>query len=255
MSLAHRHLGLELPDGQGHVERHLLPVPRRPATRGLRRAALLRGALQHRRGEHHVLRPAARDGERSAGSKRTPPGFEFASSSIRSSRTRSVRGRPGAGHRRPTSTRSRRGIEPLAAAGKLGRCSPSFRPASRTRRKRADYLRWLLRTFARLPARGGAAPPELERRGGDVCDLLHEHGAAWAQIDEPKFRFSIRQDLMPDEPALLLHAAARPERRAVVGPRRCRRPLQLPLFGGGAAAVRGGGEHGARAGEEGSTSI
>ena len=31
-----------------------------------------------------------------------------------------------------------------------------------------------------------------------IFDLLHEHGAAWAQIDEPKFRFSIRQDLMPN---------------------------------------------------------
>ncbi len=33
-----------------------------------------------------------------------------------------------------------------------------------------------------------------------VCDLLHEHGASWTQIDEPKFRFSIRQDLMPTSP-------------------------------------------------------
>ncbi len=31
-----------------------------------------------------------------------------------------------------------------------------------------------------------------------IFDLLHEHGAAWTQIDEPKFRFSVRQDLMPN---------------------------------------------------------
>jgi uncharacterized protein YecE (DUF72 family) len=28
--------------------------------------------------------------------------------------------------------------------------------------------------------------------------LLAEHGAAWTQIDEPKFRFSIRQNLLPN---------------------------------------------------------
>ena len=32
----------------------------------------------------------------------------------------------------------------------------------------------------------------------DTAALLGEYGAAWAQIDEPKFRFSIRQDLMPN---------------------------------------------------------
>jgi uncharacterized protein YecE (DUF72 family) len=37
------------------------------------------------------------------------------------------------------------------------------------------------------------------------------------QIDEPKFRFSIRQDLLPNVNELPLHAAARQERRAVVG--------------------------------------
>ena len=28
--------------------------------------------------------------------------------------------------------------------------------------------------------------------------LRSHHGAAWTQIDEPKFRFSIRQNLMPN---------------------------------------------------------
>ena len=32
----------------------------------------------------------------------------------------------------------------------------------------------------------------------EIFDVLHDHGAAWTQIDEPKFRFSIRQDLMPN---------------------------------------------------------
>jgi uncharacterized protein YecE (DUF72 family) len=32
----------------------------------------------------------------------------------------------------------------------------------------------------------------------DTLRLLSGFGAAWAQIDEPKFRFSIRQDLLPN---------------------------------------------------------
>jgi uncharacterized protein YecE (DUF72 family) len=31
-----------------------------------------------------------------------------------------------------------------------------------------------------------------------VFHLLRQHGAAWTQIDEPKFRFSIRQDRTPN---------------------------------------------------------
>jgi uncharacterized protein YecE (DUF72 family) len=31
-----------------------------------------------------------------------------------------------------------------------------------------------------------------------VFRLLNHHGAAWTQIDEPKFRFSIEQDLLPN---------------------------------------------------------
>jgi uncharacterized protein YecE (DUF72 family) len=32
----------------------------------------------------------------------------------------------------------------------------------------------------------------------ETLQLLAEFGAAWAQIDEPKFRFSIRQNLLPN---------------------------------------------------------
>ena len=33
---------------------------------------------------------------------------------------------------------------------------------------------------------------------GDTLALLGGHGAAWVQIDEPKFRFSIRQNYLPN---------------------------------------------------------
>ena len=33
---------------------------------------------------------------------------------------------------------------------------------------------------------------------GETLSLLNEWGAAWVQIDEPKFRFSIRQNFLPN---------------------------------------------------------
>ncbi len=35
-------------------------------------------------------------------------------------------------------------------------------------------------------------------RIGDTLNLLNMFGAAWVQIDEPKFRFSIRQNYLPN---------------------------------------------------------
>jgi uncharacterized protein YecE (DUF72 family) len=87
------------------------------------------------------------------------------------------------------------GIDPLAAAGKLGPLLVQF-PASFQRTQEAiDYLGWLLRAFA-----GYQLAVELRHRSwsdatGATEDLLREHRAAWVQIDEPKFPSSIRQDL------------------------------------------------------------
>ena len=87
------------------------------------------------------------------------------------------------------------GIDPLAAAGKLGPLLVQF-PASFQRTQEAvDYLGWLLRAFA-----GYALAVELRHRSWSDAlaateALLAEHRAAWVQIDEPKFASSIRQDL------------------------------------------------------------
>ena len=40
--------------------------------------------------------------------------------------------------------------------------------------------------------RGQAQP------SGETLDLFNQFGAAWVQIDEPKFRFSIRQNYLPN---------------------------------------------------------
>jgi uncharacterized protein YecE (DUF72 family) len=93
------------------------------------------------------------------------------------------------------------GIDPLAAAGKLGPLLIQF-PASFQRSSEAiDYLGWLLRTFAGYPL-----AVELRHRSWsdapDTAQLLETHGAAWVQIDEPKFPSSIRQDLKGATPGL-----------------------------------------------------
>jgi uncharacterized protein YecE (DUF72 family) len=86
------------------------------------------------------------------------------------------------------------GIDPLAAAGKLGPLLIQF-PASFQRSQEAiDYVSWLLTAFANYPL-----AVELRHRSwsdaSGTAQLLDEHRAAWVQIDEPKFPSSIRQDL------------------------------------------------------------
>ncbi len=90
------------------------------------------------------------------------------------------------------------GIEPIAAAGRLGALLAQFPPSFRRTPRALDYLEWLLTAF-------GAYPVAVELRHRSWSDeapatlgLLNAHGAAWAQIDEPKFSSSIQQDLMPN---------------------------------------------------------
>ncbi len=92
----------------------------------------------------------------------------------------------------------RRAIDPLASAGKLGALLAQF-PASFTNEPDArGYLEWLLEQF-----REYSVAVELRHRSWSddprpTFDLLETFGAAWTQIDEPKFRTSIRQDLRPN---------------------------------------------------------
>ena len=89
----------------------------------------------------------------------------------------------------------RGGIDPLAAAGKLGPLLAQFPSSFQKTPEAVDYLRWLLHAFA-----GYEMAIELRHRSWsdspDTLALLDEHKAAWVQIDEPKFSSSIRQDLV-----------------------------------------------------------
>ncbi len=92
----------------------------------------------------------------------------------------------------------RSGIEPLAATGRLGALLAQFPPSFTDTPRSRDYLEQLLRAFGDYPM-----AVELRHRSwsdaiGDTLSLLNGFGAAWVQIDEPKFRFSVRQNFLPN---------------------------------------------------------
>jgi uncharacterized protein YecE (DUF72 family) len=92
----------------------------------------------------------------------------------------------------------KRGIEPLARSGKLGPLLAQF-PASFKRSGSAqNYLSNLLDTFAGYPVAVELRHSSWSDAFGDTLMLLNAFGAAWVQIDEPKFRFSIRQNYLPN---------------------------------------------------------
>jgi len=92
----------------------------------------------------------------------------------------------------------RAGIEPLAASGKLGALLAQFPASFKDTPAARGSLQQLLRAFG-----GYRVAVELRHRSwsdriGDTLALLNEQRAAWVQIDEPKFRFSIRQNYLPN---------------------------------------------------------
>jgi uncharacterized protein YecE (DUF72 family) len=92
----------------------------------------------------------------------------------------------------------RRGVDPLAERGKLGALLAQFPPSFKNGEAERDYLINLLGTLS-----GYRVAVELRHRSwsdtfGDTLALLNGFEAAWTQIDEPKFSFSIRQNFLPN---------------------------------------------------------
>ena len=145
---------------------------------------------------------------------RTPPGFQFSvklyqafthpGMVVGAGKDRTAPARlPGADSHVPVASTQdvdqfRESIEPLAVAGKLGPVLVQFPPSFKQTPRSVAYLEWLLRAFA-----GYSLAVELrDRTWSDALQttltLLNGHGAAWVQIDEPKFRFSVRQNRLPN---------------------------------------------------------
>ena len=92
----------------------------------------------------------------------------------------------------------RRGVDPLAERGKLGALLAQFPPSFKSGEAERAYLMDLLSAFS-----GYRVAVELRHRSwsdsfGDTLGLLNGFEAAWTQIDEPKFSFSIRQNFLPN---------------------------------------------------------
>ena len=92
----------------------------------------------------------------------------------------------------------RRAIDPLVSAGKLGALLAQFPPSFINEPDARGYLEWLLEQFKEYDV-----AVELRHRSWSdepvaTLELLGTFGAAWTQIDEPKFKTSIRQDLRPN---------------------------------------------------------
>jgi len=92
----------------------------------------------------------------------------------------------------------RAGIDPLASSGRLGALLAQFPPSFKNTPASADYLAGLMRAFGDYPV-----AVELRHRSWSdditaTLELLNPFGAAWVQIDEPKFSFSIRQNFLPN---------------------------------------------------------
>jgi uncharacterized protein YecE (DUF72 family) len=92
----------------------------------------------------------------------------------------------------------RAGIDPLASAGKVGALLAQFPPSFKDTAQSRDYLAHLLRAFADYPVAVELRHKSWSDAIGDTLSLLNAFGTAWVQIDEPKFRFSIRQNHLPN---------------------------------------------------------
>src|SRR5205814_3719886 len=92
----------------------------------------------------------------------------------------------------------RRGIDPLADAGKLGALLAQFPPSFKETPASRDYLASLLAALAGYPVAVELRHRSWSDRVGETLALLNEFQAAWVQIDEPKFKFSIRQNYLPN---------------------------------------------------------
>jgi uncharacterized protein YecE (DUF72 family) len=92
----------------------------------------------------------------------------------------------------------RRGIDPLASSGKLGALLAQFPASFKDSPASRDYLGGLLRAFGEYRVAVELRHKSWSDNIGETLQVLNAFDAAWVQIDEPKFRFSIRQNYLPN---------------------------------------------------------
>ncbi len=92
----------------------------------------------------------------------------------------------------------RRGIDPLAERGKMGALLAQFPPSFKNGDRERAYLTDLLHALAEYPVAVELRHKTWSDTLEQTLGLLNTFKAAWVQIDEPKFRLSIRQNYLPN---------------------------------------------------------
>lgn len=130
--------------------------------------------------------------------KRTPKDFEFAVKIYQKFTHPGMAADPGPVTQADVDT-FKGGIDPLAAAGRLGPLLVQFPFSFQRGDEAVGYLRWLLKAFADYSVAVEFRHRSWSDARAETGALLNEHRASWVQIDEPKFESSIRQDLRAGE--------------------------------------------------------
>jgi uncharacterized protein YecE (DUF72 family) len=92
----------------------------------------------------------------------------------------------------------RAALDPLAEAGKLGVLLAQFPTSFRNDANGRGYLEWLLQQFTSFPLAVELRHRSFSEDPSETMQILAAHGAALVQIDEPKFKDSIRQNRRPN---------------------------------------------------------
>ncbi len=87
----------------------------------------------------------------------------------------------------------RAGLDPIAAAGRLGMLLAQFPPGFHDTPESRDYLASLLTSLLDYSVAVELRHRSWSDHGAETLALLDQFGATWVQIDEPKFASSIRQ--------------------------------------------------------------
>jgi uncharacterized protein YecE (DUF72 family) len=92
----------------------------------------------------------------------------------------------------------KRALDPIASAGKLGALLAQFPPSFKDTPDAREYLDTLLHTFHDYRIAVELRHKSWSDEIAGTLSLLNGLGAAWVQIDEPKFQLSIRQNYLPN---------------------------------------------------------
>jgi uncharacterized protein YecE (DUF72 family) len=134
--------------------------------------------------------------------RRTPPGFEF-SVKLFQKFTHPATASDPTPVRAADVDAFKGGVEPIAAAGKLGVVLAQFPSRFHATPEARDYLAWLLRTFRDYPLAVELRHRSWSDAASETASLLASHAATWVHIDAPAFPSSVRHPLEPDSDQLM----------------------------------------------------